>query len=116
MALRILHTFDSDAATFQLVEKPLLGSERTINVSDWLRLVPPQLVPAVSLLLGLAEDESSGVRIVPNSVSLPHSLIASLEGSTAERLSLPRVGPFILDLQHAGRLDEPSFQFRVQWR
>jgi hypothetical protein len=116
MAFQLVHGFDDQVVTFQLVEKPLLGPKRAIAVVDWLLSAPAEVAPALSYLLGLAEDEGNGIKVESTGVSVPKAMIAALTLASAARLGLPKVVPFILDLQHAGLITEPTFQFRVQWR
>jgi len=116
MSFRFNYRVGADGAAFSLLEKSLLRAENAINTADWLQQVPPELVSRASFLLGLAEDEHSGVRVESDSVLVPHHIIASLDPNSANELGLPATVPFILELQHAGRIDEPTFGFRTTWR
>ena len=50
------------------------------------------------------------------SVVVPHSEIARLSDSAALGLGLPGPTALILNIQHAGTLDQPEFRFEARWQ
>src|SRR5258708_2191420 len=98
MSFRFHYRVGADGAAFSLLEKSLMRAEDAINTADWLQRSPPDLVSRASYLLGLAEDEHSGVRVKSDSVLVPHRIIASLDPHSASGLGLPATVPFILEL------------------
>ena len=116
MKYQLTFRVEAGQIVFQLTSRPLLAKPQAVPVSDWAARATGDLLRPITYLLGMAEDEPSGVTNDADSVSVPHTQIAAITDALARDLGLPPPVPFILDLQHSGRIDEVGFCFRVQWR
>lgn len=98
---------------FELVERGLLGKSRKLPIETWAHEAPEALLPGVGRLLAWVGEEQA--TRLEEAVRAPSSLIATLDGPSAENLRLPGPVPYLLDLGHAGTLDQPQFRFRLNW-
>src|SRR5689334_12594888 len=113
MTLKLEHEIEAAGVVFRLVESRLLRDAVELPVDSWCSRVSDELIPAVAYLQSEASEAgTAGV----NSITLPHGKLAALESRLANKLGLPPLVPYLLDLNHHGRLDEPGFEFRASWK
>lgn len=94
-------------------ESRLLGKSRTVPPTEWARITDQERAIAISQLVswldeGLAEVSGDGLVI-------PHPVIARLSESRAERLSLPKLAPYMLSIDHGGTIDQEGFSISGRW-
>jgi hypothetical protein len=99
---------------FRLTERGMFGRTAIHPVAQWGMAAPPRLLMGVSKLQAWVDDETATA--VPETVLVPHAVVAGLDGVDAMALQLPPASPYILDLEHEGTLDQQEFRFRIAWR
>jgi superfamily II DNA or RNA helicase len=113
MTLKLEHEIEAAGVVFKLVESRLLRDAVEFPVDSWCSRVSDELIPAVAYLQSEASEAGTAGL---NSITLPHGKLAALESRLAKKLGLPPLVPYLLDLNHHGRLDEPGFEFRASWK
>ncbi len=82
-------------------------------ISSWSERASEGCLAGVGILNAWTDDGIG--KIDGDSVIVPHSQIASLAPNLAKALRLPDLLPLLLDIEHIGTFDQPSFQFNLAW-
>lgn len=110
---RIEHEIEQEGVRFHLTESALLRSKSHVPIENWGLCGKNSDLPGVAQLLAWCDEDF--VQSDNSSVLVPHEAIANMTASTAAAVNLPLTAPYLLNLQHAGTLDQPKFQFRTTW-
>ena len=103
-------TITSDGALVVLSETRVLRAPRPIAHDAWGGRIPKSLDRTLGAMVaeGIAEPR-------PEGLFLPHTSVAGLPQTLADRLGMPELARVSLALQFDGRIDTPEGTIRLRW-
>jgi HJR/Mrr/RecB family endonuclease len=113
MGIELTPTPTEHGWVFSLTDRGLFGGSRSIPVTRWTVEASPRLLPGISALQAWVDEDVGSA--TTEQVTVPHAVIASIDGATAAALLLPATMPYVLDLAHEGTIEQAHFRFRTVW-